>query len=204
MINLISKPTFITHTNNIGPKLLSGSLDIDTNKEFVSIFNRHCVNNKPLIIKKFEFNDKQKINGEFERIVNEAYMLLQTNGFNVDRTNGIIEFCAHTSYNKTICVPLSMKQDDNQTIPYKVDTCIFYIERHTGLVNGDYLLYEINTKKNKFLGLFSYYSTKMKLLNICDQMVVLLNGNLYYCPNSINGLGSRKCIRVQFKSVDRI
>ena len=103
MINLICKSAFITHTNNIGPKLLSGSLDIDTNKEFISIFDKYCIDTKTLITKKFEFSDKQKINGEFEKIVNEAYHLLQTNGFNIDRTNGIIEFWAHTSYDKTIC-----------------------------------------------------------------------------------------------------
>ncbi len=193
---------FINHTNNMTPKLMSSFIDENTNKSFLSIFDRYCIDDKPVITKKFEFDNEQKINIEFERILNEAYHLLKSNGFNVDRTNGLVELWKYTSNGKKVNVNLTIHQDDYGALPYNVETCIFYVGKSEGLDGGE-LLYELNTKKNKFLGIIPYYSTETKLLNVNDRMVVLMNGNLNHRPKSVTGLGSRKSIVVQLKSLDR-
>lgn len=195
-------PTFINHTNNITPKLLSDFLDEEINKDFINIFDRTCIGDNPVIKKKFKFDDKNKIDTEFETIVNDAFNLLTSNGFKIDKTNGMIEFCKYTLHGQSIDVNLSLHKDDLIALPYKVETCIFYLEKTYGLIGGE-LLYQINTRANNFLGLFSYKSKETKLLNVCDRMVVLANGNLYHCPRPISGIGTRKCIVVQFRSLDR-
>jgi len=190
---------FINHTNNITPKLLSSFLDEDINNNFITIFNEYCIGEKSLVTKKFEFDNQN--NTEFKDIINKAYEFFNSNGFNVDKNNGMVEFWKYTSTGEKVNVSLSIHEDDCGALPYKVETCIFYLQKSDSLKGGE-LLYIIN-KKNNFLGLFSYYSTEKKLLNVYDRMVVLLNGNLNHCPKSIIGKGTRKCIVVQFKSLDR-
>ncbi len=198
----IMKPIFINHTNNITPKLLSDFQDEHINKDYLNIFDKICIGDSPVIKKKYKFDDVNKLDIKLETIVSEAYNLLTSNGFKIDKTNGMIEFCKYTLNGESVDVNLSLHKDDEKILPYKVETCIFYLEKTNGLIGGE-LLYQINTQVNKFLGLISYKSKETKLLNVCDRMVVLANGNLCHCTRPVSGIGTRKCIIVLFKSLDR-
>lgn len=202
MMSSIMDPTFINHTNNITPKLLSDFQDEHINKDFLNIFDKICIGDSPVIKKKYKFDDNNSFDIEFETIISDAYNLLTSNGFKIDKTNGMIEFCKYTLHGESIDVNLSLHKDDEKMLPYKVETCIFYLEKSYGLIGGE-LLYQINTQAYNFLGLISYKSKATKLLNVCDRMVVLANGNLYHCTRPISGIGTRKCIVVLFKSLDR-
>ncbi len=202
MMKSIVEPTLTYHTNQITPKLLSGSIDEYTNKEFLRIFDRYCYGDKPVSSTQFDFDEGKKINIEFECILKEAYHLLRSYGFNVNRNVGLIELWKYTSNGQKVCVPLAMHTDDGGAVNYAVETCIFYVDKDDCLDGGG-LYYVENIKKNKVLGVVSYYETQKKYLDVHSHMVVLMSGNLEHRPKSICGLGSRKCIVVQFRSNDR-
>jgi hypothetical protein len=202
MMKSIDKPTLTYHTNEITPKLLSGFIDDCTNKEFLRIFDHYCSESKPVTNRQFNFDAKNKINIEFECVLREAFYLLSSNGFRVDMNDGLIELWKYTSNGTKVCVPLGIHCDDYGALNYAVETCIFYLDKND-CIDGGGLYYMENTKENKLLGLFSYYDTEKKYLDVSSNMVVLLAGNLEHRPKSIIGLGSRKCIVVQFRSLDR-
>lgn len=202
MMRSIAEPTLTYHTNKFTPKLLSGFTDDHTNSEFLRIFDRYCYDSIPVTNKQFEFDNNNKINIEFKYILNEAYNLLYSQGFHVDKNMGLIELWKYTSNGRKVCVPLAMHCDDNNSLDYAVETCIFYLDKDD-CIDGGGLYYVENTKKNKLLGIIPYYETETKYLDVCGNTVVLLSGNLVHRPKSIIGLGSKKYIVVQFKSLDR-
>jgi hypothetical protein len=201
MINLNNESNFIPHTNNQNPKLLSGFIDSDTNNKFISIFDTFCSKNisNDKVCQQFIFSNKEEVNYELKEILNEAYYYLSSNGFNIDKTNGLIEFWKYSCDGKKVTSNLDMHEDDYGGLPYCVETCIFYLQKDPNIIGGNLLYQEVINKWG--FGLFS--NIVQKKLEIQNNMVALLGGNLYHRPQSINGKGTRKCIVVQFMSISR-
>ncbi len=193
---------FKSHTNKITPKLLSSSIDKDMNKHFLTIFNRYCDGKKPVTNVKFEFTGDKKPDHEFECVIEKAFQFLDLHGFHVDKKDGMVELWKYTSNGSKVSGPLVMHVDDRGGLEYRVETCIFYLEIDDTLDGGG-LYYIENIKEHTFLGFIRYYETQTKYLEVKNCMVVLLNGNLEHRPKSILGIGTRKCIVVQFKSLGR-
>ncbi len=192
----------VHHTNKITPKLLSSFIDEHTNKEFLEIFDKYCNGDKPITNVQFDFYENKKIKNDFESIVKKAYDLLCLHDFNINGNRGFVELWKYTSNGSEVSGPLTMHIDDNGGVGYAVETCIFYLDKDNSVLGGG-LYYVENIKETKFLGVIPYYETETKYLDVSGCMIVLLNGNLYHRPKSISGFGTRKCIVVQFESLDR-
>ena len=136
-----------------------------------------------------------------------AHSLLTKAGFKVSADDGTIEiYYYEVKQDEKGQTTFSIHTDDEGLNCFPVETCMFYIQKDEGIINGnlDYYVKDPEANKGWFAKILSSFTDGEKHeLKIKSGIVALMSGNLSHCPQEFTGVGERKCIVVQLKSLER-
>ena len=203
LMALHRKYLFTKHTNGITPKLYTTELEQNESNVFNVLFDKYLKlksNNEKISSSQYDFDELNK-NHELNYIVDLAYDLMGLLNIPVKKSDGMIELWSYCPNGKKLSSSLAIHEDDYGGLPYKVETCIFYLRKDEGINNGN-LIYLENTKIREFMCL-TFKNNVERKLEVKKNMVVVMNGNLEHQPEEMSGWGLRNCIVVQFKSYSR-
>lgn len=131
---------------------------------------------------------------EHPGITSLAYELLSAAGFDVYPDQGIIEFHEYTPEKRYS--PLAIHCDDYGATPYRVHTCIFYLQKDPGLAGGNLDVWDEPP------GWFSccFPAEPAHEIAIKPGMVLLMSGDVYHRPQDVDGAGTRRSVVVQLRA----
>ena len=117
----------------------------------------------------------------------------------VIKSEGMMELWSYHPSGNKLSSWLTIHEDDYGGVNYKVETCIFYL-RKDEIIEGGNLIYLENTSPIKKFMCFTINETDEKKLEVKENMIVIMNGDLQHKPEDMSGWGLRNCIVVQFRS----
>lgn len=155
------------------------------------------------IKKIFNFDDFTVVDKYDEYFIDRAMTYLINNGFNVKR-EGQIEYKSFNLSNNEINAIFFDVYKDNEILGYDVATCIFIIQENEKIFgNIDTYILQSNSPKtpNKYTNVNeqTYNITKREII-ITGKQVILMSGNVMYCPQPLYGYGQRNYIIVRLRN----
>lgn len=133
-----------------------------------------------------------------EYFIDLAMSHFQNNGYKVIK-QGMIEY---RNYNLKNCENDAIYFDvykDDELFDFRVDTCIF-ITNNNENISGNIDFYVISSPNiNKKIA-NSEINISKKEIKIINNSVILISGNILYCPQPLYGLGIRNCIIIRLRS----
>jgi hypothetical protein len=152
------------------------------------------------LVKFTKFNNDK--NGEDDYFIDLAIAHLLNNGLNVKR-EGIIEY-RHFDLSNSEHDPIFFDvYKDDELLGFNVETCIF-ITQSNEKIFGNWDFYMISSPgptiyKNSNSELTKNISKKE--IPITNNSLILISGNIMYCPQALYGDGARNYIIVKLRSL---
>lgn len=145
-----------------------------------------------------DFNDDYFINLAFEHLTNNKY--------NVTK-EGIIEYRQFIlSNNKDNAIYFDVYKDD-EILGYNTETCIF-ITQSNDLITGniDFYNFEHSSPKTQTFLNASFENTERTMIKkeiiVSNNTLILISGNILYCPQPLYGKGIRNLIFVKLRNIN--
>jgi hypothetical protein len=146
-------------------------------------------------------------------LISKSAELLKDSKFDIDANTWFIESHSYNSYNSNLDKLeslLTWHQDDYGGWSEKVSTILWYIRKDDSLNGGDLLwtsgLKDPDPVNYNWGGWFNKVKVdvieneKINKTVVSENLVVLMTGDLWHCPEHIYGTGSRDLVVIQFKT----
>jgi hypothetical protein len=157
-------------------------------------------NNSLIRTKKFNNNniEDKLFDSDDEYFINLAMNHLINNRYNVTK-EGMIEYRHFNLINNDNDAIYFDVYKDDELLDFKVETCIF-ITNNNENISGNIDFYVINSPNiNKKIANGTTNISK-KEIKITNNTIILISGNILYCPQPLYGLGIRNYIIVRLRS----
>lgn len=152
----------------------------------------------------FNFDDLQKSNNVDDYFIDTAIVHLNNNGITVKR-EGQIEYKSYNLLNNEIDAIFFDVYKDNEILGYDTSTCIFLNQSNENIIgNIDTYIIEPRSPKtpNKFANIIEVSNNIIKKeIKICKEQIILIKGNVMYCPQPLYGNGIRSYVIVRLRNL---
>jgi hypothetical protein len=154
-------------------------------------------------VKIFNFDELTVKYNYDEYFIDTAMSYLINNGFNVKK-EGQIEYKSINLSNNENNAIFSDVYKDNEILGYNAATCIFIIQENKKIFgNIDAYIIQPGLPKtpNKYANVSEYTNNIIKKeIIITGEQVILMSGNIIYCPQPLYGYGVRSFIIVRLRN----
>ena len=136
------------------------------------------------------------------KLLDESAALIEPH-FKIDKQKWFVE--SH-SYNATqqqgVTTPLAWHQDDYGGWPEQVCTVLWYLRKDSTLIGGNFCICDSDPENYDVFSRKSIQQTKdIITIPINNHTVIIMSGDIWHCPENLQGTGSRDLVVVQFKQL---
>ena len=157
------------------------------------------------------YQEPEKVTTNLTNLLTETHLLLNSNNYPCSKERWFVEIHRSLAKNEKVVTPLAWHQDDDGgwSEP-EVVTLIYYLKKDPDLLGGN-LLYSLtpddpDTYLNPNLKVFQPSLNSNKRVNTVDFPIiqvetgktVMMRGDMWHCPENIQGIGERQLLLVQF------
>ncbi len=138
-----------------------------------------------------KFSEKENYNkiinitnqDKIKELIQHTTKIIDQHYFNINSSQYYIEFHKYSVNGKTKAF-FNFHKDDRGAVQYNTITCIYYLQKDETINGGD-----LEFKKEG-------------TISIKSNMLVMFSGNLTHRPTTMNGIGIRKSIVIQFERLE--
>lgn len=137
-----------------------------------------------------------------EYLINTSYNHLTNCGVSVKK-EGVIEYRSYNLTNDENDQIFFDVYKDDETSDYKVETCIYILQDNEKNIYGNldfYMISQSSPQSPSKLNDASTNNISKKEIKIFNNLLVMISGNILYCPQPLYGNGNRIVIIVKMRS----
>lgn len=151
----------------------------------------------------YNFDDLQKSNNVDDYFIDTAITYLNNNNITIKR-EGQIEYKSYNLLNNDNDPIFFDVYKDSEILGYNTSTCIFINQSNENVFgNIDTYIIEPGSPKTptKFANIIEVPNNIIKKeIKICKEQIILMTGNVMYCPQPLYGNGNRSYVIVRLRN----